>query len=143
YELSYVTNVDVDRDPSLLLGQRLFLSVGHDEYWARPARTAVDAALASGAGLAVLGSATSCWLIRLEASSAGAQRRKRVCYKDEARAEAPLAGSPLVTVRWRNALLGEPENGLVGVMSDAWGIIPQPYVVDTPGAWPFAGTGLG
>lgn len=142
YELSYVTNVDVDQNPSLLLGQRLFLSVGHDEYWSRPARAAVDAALAAGVSLAFLGSDTSCWLIRLESSSAGAPRRKQVCYKDEARAEDPLAGTPLVTVRWRNALLGEPENGLVGVMSDAWGIIPQPYVVQTPAAWPFAGTGL-
>ncbi|AGC48091.1 putative lipoprotein [Myxococcus stipitatus DSM 14675] len=138
YELSYVTNVDVDRDPSLLRGQKLFLSVGHDEYWSRPAREAVEGALASGVSLAFLGSDTSCWLIRLE----GASRRRQVCYKDEAPREDPLAGTPLITVRWRNALLGEPENGLTGVMSDAWGIIPQPFVVESPEAWPFEGTQL-
>ncbi|MCP3063978.1 PKD domain-containing protein [Myxococcus sp. K38C18041901] len=142
YELNYVTNVDLDRDPSLLMGQKLFVSVGHDEYWSRPLKQAVDAALASGVNLAFLGSDTSCWLIRLEAGPTGTSRRRQVCYKDEAPQEDPKAGTNLMTVRWRNARLGEPENGLVGVMSDAWGLIPQPYVVRTPGAWPFAGTGL-
>src|SRR5207237_9935130 len=35
YDVTYLTNVDVHRDPSLLAGQRLFISSGHDEYWSR------------------------------------------------------------------------------------------------------------
>ena len=33
YEVSYATNVDVDRDANLLIPHKAFLSVGHDEYW--------------------------------------------------------------------------------------------------------------
>ncbi|MCP3100244.1 PKD domain-containing protein [Myxococcus sp. K15C18031901] len=142
YDLTYVTNVDVDRDPSLLTGQKLFVAVGHDEYWSRPARDAVEAALASGVNLAFFAGDTSCWLIRLESSGTGAARRRQVCFKDEAPREDPRAGTPLMTVRWRNALMDEPENALAGVMSDAWGIINQPFVVRSPTAWPFEGTGL-
>ncbi|MCE9672114.1 PKD domain-containing protein [Myxococcus stipitatus] len=142
YDVTYVTNVDVDRDPSLLLGQKLFVTVGHDEYWSRPAREAVEAALASGVNLAFFAGDTSCWLIRLEPSGSGTSRRRQVCYKDEAPREDPRAGTPLMTVRWRNARLDAPENALVGVMSDAWGIINQPFVVRSPRAWPFEGTGL-
>ena len=31
YDVSYATNVDVDRDPDLLLKHKAFLSVGHDD----------------------------------------------------------------------------------------------------------------
>ncbi|MBJ6764404.1 hypothetical protein JGU66_26840 [Myxococcaceae bacterium JPH2] len=142
HDLVYVTNPDLDRDPSLLLGQRLFLAVGHDEYWSRPGREAVVAALASGVNLAFLAGDTSCWLIRLEPSFSGVPRRRQVCFKDEAPREDPLAHSNVITVRWRNPLLNEPENGLVGVMSDSWALINQPFVVRNAGAWPFEGTGL-
>ena len=33
YDISYATNVDVDADANLLLSHKVFLSVGHDEYW--------------------------------------------------------------------------------------------------------------
>lgn len=142
YELSYVTNVDLDRDPSLALGQKLFIAVGHDEYWSRPARAAVEAALASGVNLAAFAGDTSFWLIRLEPSGTGVPHRRQVCYKDWSMKEDPRAGSNVTTVRWRDAPISEPENGFIGVMSDAWGIVEQPLVVANAGAWPFEGTGL-
>jgi hypothetical protein len=33
YDVSYTTGVDTDRRGSELLEHRVFLSVGHDEYW--------------------------------------------------------------------------------------------------------------
>ncbi len=142
YELSYVTNVDLDRDPSLARGQKLFIAVGHDEYWSRPARAAVEAALASGVNLAALAGDTSFWLIRLEPSATGVPYRRQVCYKEWSMKEDPRAGSNVTTVRWRDAPINEPENGLFGVMSDSWGVVEQPFVVTHAEAWPFEGTGL-
>src|SRR5437868_430436 len=49
YDVTYLTNVDVHRDPSLLAGQRLFISSGHDEYWSRGEKDTVESAIAGGA----------------------------------------------------------------------------------------------
>jgi hypothetical protein len=35
YSVSYCSNLDVERDPDLLARCKVFLSVGHDEYWTR------------------------------------------------------------------------------------------------------------
>lgn len=51
YDVTYVTDLDVDRDGGLLAAQRI-LSVGHDEYWTRAAREHVEAALAAGVNVA-------------------------------------------------------------------------------------------
>jgi hypothetical protein len=83
YDLTYLTNLDLDRDPALLDGQRLFLSVGHDEYWSGAERSAVETAIARGVDVAFLGADALEWQIRLEGSAAGAARRTEVCYKDK------------------------------------------------------------
>ena len=41
YDVSYATNVDVDRDPDRVARHRAFLSVGHDEYWSAKMRCRV------------------------------------------------------------------------------------------------------
>lgn len=140
YDLTYVTNVDVDRDPSLLQGQRLFVSVGHDEYWSRPARAAVESAIGAGVNVAFLSADTCYWQIRLEASSAGTPRRTEVCYK--AASLDPLGTTSLATVRWRDPPLNDPENALRGVMSDRWQFDNFPFVVAHADSWVYAGTGV-
>lgn len=141
-DLVYVTNVDLDRDPGLLLGQRLFLSVGHDEYWTRPARDAVEAAVASGTSAAFLSSNAVYWQIRLEPSgTTGAPRRTQVCWKG-ASASDPLAGTPLETTLWRNPPVNAPENALLGVMYTAWLLADGAWVVKGSGHWLYEGTGL-
>ena len=39
YDVTYLTNIDVERSPALLLGQQIFISSGHDEYWSRQGAT--------------------------------------------------------------------------------------------------------
>jgi hypothetical protein len=112
YDLTYLTNVDLDRDPALLDGQKLFLSVGHDEYWSGAERSAVETAISRGVDVAFLGADALEWQIRLEGSTAGAARRTEVCYKDIN--SDPLRGTPLETLHWRSAALGRPENELIG-----------------------------
>ena len=42
--LDYATNGDLEAHPEILGAYRLVLSVGHDEYWSREMRDAVNAA---------------------------------------------------------------------------------------------------
>ena len=42
YDVAYVTNMDIDAASELLGGRRLFISMGHDEYWSLPERNAVE-----------------------------------------------------------------------------------------------------
>lgn len=141
-DLVYVTNVDVDRVPSLLLGQRLFLSVGHDEYWSRPARDAVEGAIAAGVSVAFLSANSVYWQIRLEPGRrSGTPRRTQVCYKKLV-AQDPLGTTPLATTKWRDPPVNDPENGLLGVMYTAWLVADSAWVVADSSHWLFDGTGL-
>lgn len=142
FDLTYVTNVDLDRDPALLEGQRLFLSVGHDEYWSRPARAALEAALGSGLAAAFFSANSVYWQIRLEpARGSGAARRTVVCYKAGSAAD-PLRGTLLETVRWRDPPVDEPEDGLLGVMYSAWLLVDGALVVRDASHWVYEGSGL-
>jgi hypothetical protein len=143
YDLVYVTNLDLDRDPALLLGQKLFLSVGHDEYWSRPAREALEAAIASGVNAAFFSANSVYWHVRLEPSrrDPSRPRRTQVCYKGQASRD-PLAGTPLVTVQFRDPRLAWPENGLLGVQYTAWILVDGSWVVRNAGHWLYRGTNV-
>lgn len=143
FDLSYLTNLDVDRDPSLLEGQRLFLSVGHDEYWSRREREAVQAALANGTDLAFFSANSAYWQIRVEpARGDGRPGRTEVCWKRRADAEDPQRGTPLETTQWRDAPVNEPEGALIGVEYSDWEKLDWPWIVAAASSWPYEGTGL-
>src|SRR6202035_3372591 len=42
YDVSYFTDVDSDRNGSLIPNHKVFMSVGHDEYWSGGQRTNVE-----------------------------------------------------------------------------------------------------
>ncbi|GAC1345219.1 MAG: hypothetical protein NVS2B9_00520 [Myxococcales bacterium] len=143
YDLVYVTNVDLENGRGILQGQRLFLSVGHDEYWSRNQRAALDAAPGQGVSLAFLSANTAYWQIRLEPSRLdGTPSRTEVSYKEAAVAEDPLARTNLVTRKWRDPGPSAPENALLGVMYSAWDAVDSPYVVRGSQSWVYQGTGL-
>jgi len=52
YDLSYFTGVDSDRYGTLITQHKIFMSVGHDEYWSGGQRANVEAARAVGVNLA-------------------------------------------------------------------------------------------
>ncbi|MHB1846428.1 MAG: N,N-dimethylformamidase beta subunit family domain-containing protein [Deltaproteobacteria bacterium] len=142
YDLKYATDVDLDRDPSLLSGQLLFLSVGHDEYWSTAQRRQVEAALAAGVSLGFFAGNEIYWHIRLEPSPVtGAPERTEVCYKDQV-ASDPLGKTSEATVAFRDPPLNDPENALMGVMFQTWELADFPWVVADASSWVFAGTGL-
>jgi hypothetical protein len=146
YDLVYVTGLDMDRDPTLLDGQRIFLSVGHDEYWTRASREHLEAALAKGVNAAFLSSNAIYWHVRLEPSRADPARLRRtqVCYKTLS-AEDPMVGTPLVTVTFRDPQLDWPENAVIGVMYSGWNDVAvpaMPWVVRNAAHWVYEGTGV-
>ena len=109
YDITYVTNLDVHVNPSLMSQHRVFLDAGHDEYWSLEMRNAVEAARDSGKNLAFFSANTAYWRVRFEPSSSGVANRVMVCYK------AP--GDPVApTERFRDPSTNRPENGLMGVM---------------------------
>lgn len=122
YSLSYVSNIDLQRDPTQLLHHKAYISIGHDEYWTKEVRDAVEQARDSGVGLAFMGANTAYWQIRLEPDSAGIPNRTVVCYKvnsfkhDLSRDPFYLKDNTRLTAPWRDDILSRPENGLVGVM---------------------------
>ena len=52
YNVSYFTDVDSDRRGDLIKNHKVFLSVGHDEYWSKQQREKVEAARNAGIHLA-------------------------------------------------------------------------------------------
>ena len=145
YDVSYVSDIDLDANPSLLLTHHVYISLGHDEYWSRGMRTNVEKARDSGIALLFMGSNAVFWQIRFASDASGGHDRVIIGYK--AQSEDPLNGveNSLVTVEWRDPLIGQPENGLVGIMFSGYAHSPGafPWHLDTT-ADPslLAGTGL-
>ena len=130
YDVSYFTGVDSDRFGSLIKNHKVFLSVGHDEYWSPGQRSKVEAALAAGVNLAFFSGNEVFWKIRWENSMDGTPYRTLpVTYKEtlENRPIDPL-DPPTWTGTWRDPRFsppadgGRPENALTGTIFTVNGI---------------------
>ncbi len=122
YDVTYITDVDTHERGDALLRHRVFLSIGHDEYWSWAMRDHVEAARDRGINLVFLGANASFWQIRFEPGPDGAPNRTIVGYKDAATHEDPLAidsdpaNDHLVTGRWRDPPVSRSEASMIGVM---------------------------
>jgi N,N-dimethylformamidase beta subunit-like, C-terminal/Domain of unknown function (DUF4082)/Bacterial Ig-like domain/Bacterial Ig domain len=115
YDVSYTTGVDSDRRGALIRNHRVFLSVGHDEYWSATQRANVEAARNAGVNLAFLSGNEVFWKTRWEGD------RTLVTYKETHQSAKldPLAN--VWTGSWRdprpfNPEGGQPENALTGTL---------------------------
>jgi Domain of unknown function (DUF4082)/Bacterial Ig domain len=125
YHVAYATGIDTDRrGPDALRRHRVFLSVGHDEYWSARQRENVQAARDAGVHLMFLSGNEMYWRIRFEPSSDGMATpyRTLVCYKDTLDNQVADPSGEL-TATWRDPRLaggpGLPENALTGTMTMA------------------------
>jgi N,N-dimethylformamidase beta subunit-like, C-terminal/FlgD Ig-like domain len=125
YDVSYTTDVDTGRRGAELLEYRAFVSVGHDEYWSRGQREAVEAARDAGVHLVFLSGNEVYWKTRWEPSidASSSPYRTLVCYK-ETHAGAKIDPLPDVwTGLWRDCSFSppadgcDPENQLTGQIS--------------------------
>ena len=124
YHVSYSTGVDSDRRGAEILEHRVFMSVGHDEYWSGTQRAQVEEARAAGVHLAFFSGNEVYWKTRWESaiSTDATPHRTLVCYK-ETHAGQKIDPLPDVwTGTWRDARFsppadgGRPENALTGTM---------------------------
>jgi hypothetical protein len=143
-DVAYVTNLDVEADPQVVMQRKLFLSVGHDEYWSVTERDALEAARDAGVSLGFFAANTGYWRVRIDASRKGTPRRSIICYK--VAANDPVTQSQYTTAEFRTAPLPRPESSLLGVMYDD--SISRTYIdnfgqiVRMPEHWIYAGTSV-
>jgi hypothetical protein len=132
YDVTYFTSVDAATSGSLILSHKLYLSVGHDEYWSGPKRTNVEAALNAGVNMAFFSGNEVFWKTRWENSIDGNNTpyRTLVCYKEtlgptsipQANYEKDPLDPPTWTGTWRDPTGGlpddggQPENSLTGTI---------------------------
>lgn len=139
YDADYISGTDLHDDQDLLKPYRLFVSIGHDEYWSREMRERFDAFVARGGNAAIFGGNTCYWQIRLERDG---RDIRQICYRDVEK--DPVIDAKRKTLTWRD--LGEPENTSFGAgfAKGAWkgNGSPGAFEVHRPEHWVFEGTGL-
>lgn len=157
WAIDVVTNADLE-DHSELLGPdspyRLYLSVGHDEYWTKAMRDTVEGFVGRGGNAAFLSGNTACWQVRLEDRNTEGPAATMVGYKQQF-ADDPVLGTDRqgeLTSYWSDVLIGRPENQMTGVSFTRGGYHriggavasgSGGYTVHRPDHWLLEGTGLG
>ncbi len=151
YAIDYCSSLDLHTNPRQLENYRLFLSLGHDEYWSLEMRDQVEAFIAAGGNVCFFSANTCFWQIRFDATGA----RIMTCYKE---AEAghpqdPQRDDPRrVTTQWSKPPVNRPENSMTGVSyrnGAGWWVDPvvparryRGYSVTQASHWVMNGTGL-
>ncbi|MFC7724026.1 DUF4082 domain-containing protein [Nocardioides sp. GCM10028917] len=122
YDVSYIAGVDSDRRGNLIRNHKVFLSVGHDEYWSKAQRANIEAARDAGVHLQFLAGNEGYWKTRYQPSIDGSNTAYRTLtsYK-ETWSNAKIDPDPEWTGTWRDPRFappsrgaGVPENALVG-----------------------------
>jgi hypothetical protein len=112
YEIDLAVSQDLERHPEVLEGHRLFLSVGHDEYWSWGMRDSVEAFVADGGNAAFFTGNTCWWQVRFDGDARG-----MTCFKYRA-GEDPVLGTDeehLLTSSWSDQRVGRPEAAMTGL----------------------------
>jgi hypothetical protein len=112
YDMTYTSGVDSDLNGSLILNHKVFLSVGHDEYWSAAQRANVTAARAAGIHLAFFSGNTLYWKTRWENSIDGTNTSHRtlVCYKETYHGRIDPQDPPTWTGMWRDQSATPPDD---------------------------------
>ncbi len=114
FDVTYSTDVDSDRNGQLIMNHKVFMSVGHDEYWSAAQRANVETARNAGVHLAFFSGNEIYWKTRYENSTDGTATpyRTLVCYKEGTLGENACGGKcdPLAvwTGLWRDGCAFTP-----------------------------------
>jgi hypothetical protein len=146
YRVDVAIGPDVEQHPEVLDHRPLWLSVGHDEYWSRGMREAMDRHTGQGGNAAIFSGNTSYWQIRPTADFDG-----QTCFKYGADAD-PVLGTDrehLLTSAWSDRRIGWPETRTIGLTFTRAGYSKYGlaaleasggYTVHRPEHWVFEGT---
>jgi hypothetical protein len=123
YNVTYTSQSDIAENPALLLHHKVFISSGHDEYWAASERAAVENAREAGVNLAFFSGNEVFWKTRWGASmdSSKTPFRTVTTYKETHFNEPVDPEEPNVsTSSWADPRFGakggagKPANSLTG-----------------------------
>ena len=144
YAFDYLTQHDLDDDPTSLDGYRCAFTVGHDEYWSWRMRDTVDAFVEGGGTFARFGGNMGSQ-IRLEDGGT-----TQVCYRIPE--DDPVFGTAeehLVTAMWSTPVIGRPAQTTFGLTATGYArygaTTPRSsggYTIYRPHHWVFEGTDL-
>ncbi len=140
-DVEYIADLDLERHPELVSGRRMIVMAGHPEYWSRPMRTRLEAAIASGTNVAFLTGNEVYWQTRLEDGPSGPATRI-TCYKSRTADPITATAPGLTTCRWREPPVNDPEAPLVGEMYGSIVRRSADWVVAGHDHWLYEGTGL-
>ncbi len=140
-DVEYIADLDLERHPDLVSGRRLVVMAGHLEYWSRPMRTRLEAAVAAGTNVAFLTGNEVYWQTRLGPGPAGPASRI-TCYKSRIADPITATEPSLTTCRWREAPVNDPEAPLIGQMYGHVVKRVADWIVQGQGHWFYEGTGL-
>ncbi|MBG1245351.1 N,N-dimethylformamidase beta subunit family domain-containing protein [Nostoc sp. NZL] len=122
YDVTYTDSMQIHTNGQKLLNHKVFLSVGHDEYWSKEMRDHIEAARDAGINLGFFSANTCYWRVRFENSTLAAGQVKpnqvMACYKPDWALDpvAQQQGASAATNKFRSAQNQRPENSLLGVM---------------------------
>jgi hypothetical protein len=148
FAFDYATQVDLHYRPELLDGYKCVVVVGHDEYWSREMRDAIDAYVERGGHFARFAGNFG-WQIRLEDEG-----RTHVCYKESAHTHDPVRNSTdksRLTSSWEDPTVGHPGvktvglNTIPGIYANIGALAGRHsggFTVYRPQHWALEGTGL-
>ncbi|MDQ6782691.1 MAG: hypothetical protein M3063_04460 [Actinomycetota bacterium] len=140
-DVSYTTDVDLHANAQMVTHHRVFVSLGHDEYYSSAMRDGLGSARDAGVNVVFMGANAVYRHIRLQPSPLGANRQE-IDYKD-ASLDPTSSSNPAdsTPAAWRSPPNNNPESSLLGEM---WRCNPvqADMVITDPGNWIFAGTGL-
>jgi len=142
----YLSLMDIESDPGLLFAYQTVVLVAHSEYWSRNQRDALDAFIAGGGNVVVLGGNNMWWQVRFEGD-------QMAIYKDPLLDPMFGVNDALVTSLWYDWPVNDPENRTIalsfrnGGMVNTQGFMPAiegngGYTVADAGHRYLAGTGL-
>ena len=121
FDVAYTTGRDSDARGNLIRNHRLFVTVGHDEYWSGAQRDQVEAARDAGVHLAFFSGNSAFWKVRWEDAF-----HTLVCFKEPAPSAFDPKLDPLpgvTTAQFRDGGFGppldghRPENALLGQLT--------------------------
>jgi hypothetical protein len=147
YDVTYMTDVDLDADGPTRLEHQGLLIVGHNEYWSWGMRQNTLAARDGGVHLGFFSANNCFWQIRYEASPVtGDASRTIVCYKDATNDPFALDADPsndrFVTVEWRQAPVSLPEGAFIGIQYGSEPGDGGTMVIEDASSWVCSNTGL-
>jgi len=144
YDGGYATSIDLDSNARLLAGHRLFLSVGHDEYWTWSMRDAVESARDHGMDAMFLSGNDIYWQARYEPGEHNQDHELLVCYRDASIDPVSAAEPSRTSVRWVDPPVRRGQDSLTGTIYTGRSLAkPTNWVAaSTAPDWLLSGTGL-